>query len=120
MKMGDCAIRYLNRGFAVVPAQGKRPIIDWRKYQEVRPTEAEVTSWWERFPNANIALVTGAVSGVVVVDVDGVTGEKFTPTAIVESSPDIFTTTTNILVAWCLARQVWSHRGSTFVVMGEW
>ena len=87
MKMGECAMRYLNRGFAVVPAQGKRPIIDWRKYQDVRPTEAEVTSWWDRFANANIALVTGAVSGVVVVDVDGVTGEKFTPTAIVESSP---------------------------------
>ena len=56
MKMGEYAIRYLKRGFAVVPAQGKRPLVDWRKYQNVRPTEAEVTSWWVRFPNANMRL----------------------------------------------------------------
>jgi len=87
MKMGDIAIRYLNRGFAVVPAQGKRPLVNWRKYQEVLPSQDEVVFWWGRFPNADIALVTGAVSGVVVVDVDGETAEKFTPTAIVKSSP---------------------------------
>lgn len=84
MKMGDIALRYLDRGFAVVPAQGKRPLVNWRKYQEVRPSQDEVVFWWGRFPNANIALVTGAVSGVVVVDVDGETAEKFTPTAYCE------------------------------------
>ena len=87
MKMGECAMRYLKRGFAVVPAQGKRPVIDWRKYQDVKPAEAEVTAWWMRFPDANIAVVTGAVSGVVVVDVDGVGAEQLIPTALVESSP---------------------------------
>jgi hypothetical protein len=87
MKMVECAIRYLNRGFVVVPANGKKPALNWSRYQSVRPTEAEVMSWWRRFPNANIALVTGAVSGVVVVDVDGVLSEKLTPTALVESSP---------------------------------
>jgi hypothetical protein len=90
MKMGECALRYLKRGFVVVPARGKRPVINWRKYQGVRPTQAEVTSWWVRFADANIALITGAISGVVVVDVDGETSEKFTPTALVESSPRHF------------------------------
>ena len=87
MKMGDYALRYLERGFAVVPARGKRPVLNWRKYQNVRPTATEVTSWWERFPSANIALVTGRISGVVVIDVDGETVEQFVPTPMVSSSP---------------------------------
>jgi hypothetical protein len=87
MKMVDFALRYLGRAFAVIPAQGKQPVVDWRKYQDVRPTQAEVLSWWGRYPDANIALVTGKISGVVVIDVDAETPEKFTPTAIVKSSP---------------------------------
>jgi hypothetical protein len=90
MKMGEMALRYLKRGFTVVPANGKRPVVDWRKYQATKPTEAEVTAWWGRFPGANIALVTGRISGVVVVDVDGVGAEKLTPTPLVESSPGHF------------------------------
>ena len=87
MKMGEYAIRYLNRGFVVVPANGKKPVLNWRKYQSIRPTETEVMAWWVRLPNANIALVTGRISGVVVIDVDGASSEKLTPTALVESSP---------------------------------
>lgn len=90
MKMIDAALRYQKRGFAVIPASGKKPLIDWRKYQWVKPTMDEINSWWEQYPNANIALVTGAISEIVVVDVDGATSEKFTPTAIVESSPGHF------------------------------
>lgn len=90
MKMGEIAQRYLDRGFAVIPANGKKPLTDWRKYQRVRPTEREITDWWGQYPSANIALVTGAISAVVVVDVDGETSEKFTPTPIVQSSPGHF------------------------------
>jgi len=32
-----------------------------------------VQGWWERWPNANIGLATGTVSGVVVVDIDDTT-----------------------------------------------
>ncbi|MBI2855092.1 MAG: bifunctional DNA primase/polymerase [Chloroflexi bacterium] len=31
---------------------------------------ASITDWWRRWPNANIGLATGAVSGLVVLDVD--------------------------------------------------
>ncbi len=37
---------------------------------EAPATEAEVQAWWRRWPGANIGVVTGRVSGVVVVDVD--------------------------------------------------
>ncbi len=33
-------------------------------------TEKEVAEWWRRWPEANVGIVTGRVSGVVVLDVD--------------------------------------------------
>jgi len=35
----------------------------------------QVTSWWRRWPAANVAVVTGARSGLLVIDVDGAAGE---------------------------------------------
>ncbi len=37
---------------------------------EVAATEEEVTEWWRRWPDANVGIVTGRVSGIVVLDVD--------------------------------------------------
>ncbi len=37
---------------------------------EAPATEADVEAWWRRWPEANIGVVTGRVSGVVVLDVD--------------------------------------------------
>ncbi len=34
------------------------------------PSEQEVSLWWDRFPLAGIGIVTGKVSGIVVVDFD--------------------------------------------------
>src|SRR3981081_3334892 len=33
------------------------------------------TRWWDRVPDANIGLATGKISALVVLDVDGPTGE---------------------------------------------
>lgn len=35
---------------------------------------AQIQKWWKRWPDANIAIVTGEVSGVYVIDVDGEEG----------------------------------------------
>ena len=48
---------------------GKVPAMAWRPYQTRRPTEAEIVEWFGAQP-ANIAVITGALSGVVVVDAD--------------------------------------------------
>ena len=37
---------------------------------EVAATEKEVEEWWRRWPDANVGIVTGRVSGIVVLDVD--------------------------------------------------
>jgi hypothetical protein len=49
---------------------GKLPAIPWRQYQRRRPTDAELTFWFQPNMPMNVAIVTGAVSGVVAVDAD--------------------------------------------------
>lgn len=51
------------------PGDGKVPAIAWRTYQSRRPTEAELAAWFNGEPQ-NVAVVTGTVSGIVVVDSD--------------------------------------------------
>lgn len=70
--MLKAALEYLERGWSVIPVvpQGKRPAIPWTAYQNRLPTEDEVRRWWAEIPNANVGIVTGKVSGIVVVDID--------------------------------------------------
>lgn len=50
----------------------KRPAIPrWEQYQKVPPTEELVRLWWKQWPDAGIAILTGSVSGLVVLDLDG-------------------------------------------------
>jgi hypothetical protein len=44
--------------------------VPWQGRTEAAATEAEVEEWWRRWPGANLGVVTGRVSGVVVFDVD--------------------------------------------------
>jgi hypothetical protein len=44
--------------------------VPWEARTEAAATIDEVEGWWRRWPGANIGVVTGRVSGVVVVDVD--------------------------------------------------
>lgn len=66
------ALGYLQRGFSIIPVRPKtkRPCIEWKEFQRRLPTREEVVDWWTRWPDAGIALVTGDVSGIVVLDED--------------------------------------------------
>lgn len=56
----------LTCGQSVIPiAQSKKPAIEWAAYYQ---SPMPVEQW--HYPDCNLALVTGAVSGVVVVDCD--------------------------------------------------
>lgn len=66
------ALAGLKRGWSVVPvvARAKRPIVRWEAFQHRTASEDEARSWFRRWPDANLSVVTGALSGVVVLDVD--------------------------------------------------
>jgi hypothetical protein len=48
---------------------GKTPVMRWGHLQRRRPTEAEIAAMFSG-PPMNIAIVTGTISGIVVVDAD--------------------------------------------------
>ena len=84
------ALVYQEKGIAVVPVVGKRPVAEWKKYQLRKQTEEEVREIFKNHPNATgIAGVTGKLSGLVVLDIDakhGRSSEEFKllpPTACV-------------------------------------
>lgn len=82
----DIALIYLNQGKAVIPVKGpyyaegsteeerskdsKAPLVKWTDYQVKAPSEELVRKWFTRWNQANIAVITGRVSGIVVVDFD--------------------------------------------------
>ena len=68
----EAARSYLARGWSVVPVQGrsKRPLIKWEPLQHSRAKDKDLEAWFRRWPDANVALVTGEISGLVVLDVD--------------------------------------------------
>ena len=48
----------------------KRPLINWTHLQSSRPSEDDLAKWFERWPDANIGIVTGEISNLIVLDVD--------------------------------------------------
>lgn len=83
----EAAIAYARLGWSVIPMHtpgpdgcsclrsecpscGKHPRVQWEPFMAVPAAEDTVADWWERWPDANVGIVTGAVSGVVVLDVD--------------------------------------------------
>jgi hypothetical protein len=84
----ETALSYVCHGWSVIPLQprGKRPHFSllpirvddtdhpkriWEPYQARLPTEDEVITRWQLCPDANIGIVTGTVSGIIVLDLDG-------------------------------------------------
>ena len=48
----------------------KRPMIGWKEFQSRLPTKQEVSEWFDKWPDANIGIVTGKISNLVVFDLD--------------------------------------------------
>jgi len=48
----------------------KQPYIKWSEYKDRKPTEDEVNLWFTQNPDANIGIITGKVSNIIVFDLD--------------------------------------------------
>jgi hypothetical protein len=72
MKQHQAAVQYAQYHWSVIPmrAYDKRPVINWQQYQQRRATLQEINEWYHRWPNANVGIVTGGISGIVVLDID--------------------------------------------------
>ena len=66
------ALRYAGYHWSVIPMRprDKRPMIKWQIYQQRMADVDEITGWYTRWPDANIGIVTGTISGLVVLDID--------------------------------------------------
>lgn len=84
----DYALDYLSQGVAVIPSnpKTKAPLIAWSQFQNRLPTKEEVVSMFKQFPKCMISVVTGKVSGLVVIDADSDEAVK----TIEEHIPDSF------------------------------
>lgn len=73
-KVYKYSISYLNSKLSIIPVKvkSKTPAISsWKEYQQRVPSYEEVEDWFKYTPNTNIAIVTGTVSGnLVVIDFD--------------------------------------------------
>lgn len=68
----EAALAYARRGWSVVPMapHGKRPLVSWVEFQERRADAAEIEAFFEHWPGANVGIVTGRISGIIVLDID--------------------------------------------------
>ena len=69
--LARAAIRYANLGIPVFPCVpgGKQPMTP-NGFHDATSSARVVHAWWQRHPEANIGLPTGARTGVLVVDID--------------------------------------------------
>jgi len=57
-------------GLAVIPVRDKRPIVLGFHKWRAPPKAQTIAKWASKFPDADLGIVTGALSGVTVVDID--------------------------------------------------
>lgn len=65
--------------FSIIPVAraSKQPAERWKEFQSRRSTEREWRGWFGSRCPCNLGIVTGAVSGIVVVDVDSDAGREY-------------------------------------------
>lgn len=70
----ESVIHLLTLGYSMVPSgsgpKGKYPLIKWKEFQKRLPTEAELEHWHNSMHPRLWGVITGEVSGIVVIDTD--------------------------------------------------
>jgi len=70
--MRAAAQTYAARGGSVIPIapRAERPLLAWTELQQRHATRDEIDARFRRWSRANAGIVTGYVSGRVVIDLD--------------------------------------------------
>lgn len=80
MNFEEEARKYLEIGWVPIPLipRDKKPLLkEWKPYQDRKPSVQEIQKWSRKWPDANIGIVTGEISNIVVFDEDGSEAEEF-------------------------------------------
>jgi hypothetical protein len=92
MKLAEAGLNYLKRGVSLIPFKRDKNgacIKTWTPYQKQHPSKEDVMAWFQqRFSHEFIALVTGNISNLTVVDCDSQQAYDM----VQESMPDGFIT----------------------------
>ena len=78
--MIETALSYAKLGWSVIPIRPpedphpdggeKVPYVKWKPLQKKPATEKQLRKWFKQFPKAQVGVVTGKLSNLVVIDVD--------------------------------------------------
>lgn len=81
LNLKEIAIDFLTKNkVSVIPVgPDKIPLISWKEYQTRFPTVEEINAWWEKYPDAQIGIVTGKLSNLIVVDIEAGGDPSFLP-----------------------------------------
>jgi hypothetical protein len=65
---------YLSKGFSIIPMKPrqKSPVVRWKEFQFRKPAQKEFKKWFGHKSRYGIAIVTGKISGICVMDFDSV------------------------------------------------
>ena len=69
-KLLEAAQYYMSLGWSVIPVGvDKKPIVNWKKYQQEKPSKEDLQSWFGGNSKATgVAIITGKISGLIVLD----------------------------------------------------
>lgn len=67
----NIALEYAALGWKILPCKpGSKEPLTRHGVHDATNDEIEIRRWWARWPNANIAVACGKVSGIAVIDID--------------------------------------------------
>lgn len=73
----DEALKLSKLGWSIIPVgKNKNPLVKWAEFQKRRASEEEIKAWFKQWPDANIGVVTGKISNLLVLDIDAKHGRN--------------------------------------------
>jgi len=74
------AFKLVDKKISVIPVgKNKIPLISWKEFQGRYATHEEIKKWFEKYPDAQLGIVTGAISNLLVVDLEFGADTSFLP-----------------------------------------
>lgn len=78
MTISEQAFAYHVKGYNVLPVgDDKRPVVkQWKKWQTETQSDEQVLEWFTIANIYNVAIITGKISGITVIDIDNKNGTE--------------------------------------------